>query len=504
MTEWETKAAKPGIDEKTIYELSSTGRCGNALPVPDVPETELPEALLRDEIGLPELSELDVVRHYVRLSQRNFCVDTGMYPLGSCTMKYNPKINESCARYAGFMQAHPLLPEKTVQGNLQLMFDLQEWLKEIGGFAEVSLQPTAGAQGELTALLMMQAYFRDRGETARTQVLIPDSAHGTNPASVTMAGFEALEIPSAKNGDLDLDALAAACDDTVAGLMLTNPNTLGLFERNIEEIVQLVHACGGLVYGDGANMNALAGVVRPGDLGIDIMHYNLHKTFGTPHGGGGPGSGPVGASAELASYLPGPIVHRAAEAEHENARADFILSSPENTIGRMSGNFGSFGVFVRAYAYILQHGAKGLRENSLHAVLNANYLCKRLRDTYPLAYDRNCMHEFVLEGRVEGTDVRAIDISKRLLDFGFHSPTTYFPLIVTEALMIEPTETESKQTLDAYVEAMKSIAEEAVKKPELLHKAPNTTPVGRLDEVRAARELKLREDRHNPMKPTKR
>jgi glycine cleavage system P protein (glycine dehydrogenase) subunit 2 len=480
-----------GIDESTVYELSSAGRGGNMLPAPDVPEAELPDDLLRDEIGLPELSELDVVRHFIRLSQRNFCVDTGFYPLGSCTMKYNPKINEVCARIEGFAQAHPMQPEETVQGNLALMFDLQEWLKEIGGFAKVSLQPTAGAQGELTALLMMRAYFRDRGETDRTQVLIPDSAHGTNPASTTMAGFEALEIPSDENGDLDLDALAAACDDSVAGLMLTNPNTLGLFERDIEEVVRRVHECGGLVYGDGANMNALAGVVRPGELGIDIMHYNLHKTFGTPHGGGGPGSGPLGANAKLASFLPGPIVARATK---DKGSSDcFTLFFPEKTIGRMSSHFGNFGVFVRAHAYILQHGAEGLRENSLHAVLNANYLRARLSDIYPLPYDRTCMHEFVVEGKIEGANVRAVDISKRLLDFGFHPPISYFPLIVSEALMIEPTETESKQTLDAFIEAMTVIAEEASSKPEQLRTAPHTMPVGRLDEVRAARQLKLRE-----------
>jgi glycine dehydrogenase subunit 2 len=306
-----------------------------------------------------------------------------------------------------------------------------------------------------------------------------------------MAGFEALEIPSNENGGLDLDALAVACDDSVAGLMLTNPNTLGLFERDIEEIVRRVHGCGGLVYGDGANMNALAGVVRPGELDIDIMHYNLHKTFATPHGGGGPGSGPLGVNSKLASYLPGPIVSRVMRIEDSCAYFTFFF--PEKTIGRMSSHFGSFGVFVRAYAYILQHGAEGLRQNSLHAVLNANYLCKRLRDIYPLSYDRTCMHEFVLEGKIEGTDIRAMDISKRLLDFGFHPPTTYFPLIVPEALMIEPTETESKQTLDAFIEAMTVIAEEASSMPEQLHTAPHTMPVGRLDEVRAARQLKLRE-----------
>lgn len=478
--------------ESTVYELSSAGRRACHIQPPDVPESELPDELLRDKIGLPELSQLDVVRHFVRLSQRNFGVDTGFYPLGSCTMKYNPKINEVCARLEGFAQAHPLQPEETVQGSLEVMFNLQEWLKEIGGFAEVSLQPTAGAQGELTALLMMRGYFRDRGETARTQILIPDSAHGTNPASTTMAGFEALEIPSNENGDVDLDALAAACDNSVAGLMLTNPNTLGLFERNIEEVVRRVHGCGGLVYGDGANMNALVGVARPGELGIDIMHYNLHKTFATPHGGGGPGSGPLGANPKLADYLPGPIVRSDTTGDEQASR--FSLFSPERSIGRMSAHFGSFGVFVRAYAYILHHGAEGLRENSLHAVLNANYLRATLREIYPLAYDRTCMHEFVLEGKIEGSDIRAMDISKRLLDFGFHPPITYFPLIVPEAMMVEPTETESKQILDAFVEAMKAIAEEATSAPERLHAAPHTMPVGRLDEVRAARQLKLRDE----------
>ena len=481
---------KPGNGEKTVYELSVPGRLSLELPAPDVPEAELPQSLLREANGLPELAELDVVRHYVHLSQRNFGVDTGFYPLGSCTMKYNPKINEASARLEGFAATHPLQDEHTVQGNLELMFRLQGWLEEIGGFAAVSLQPTAGAQGELTALLMMRAYFRDQGETGRTQVLIPDSAHGTNPASTTMAGFEVLEIPSDANGNVDLAALEAACDESVAGLMLTNPNTLGLFESQLEEVVRRVHACGGLVYGDGANMNALAGIVRPGELGIDVMHFNLHKTFGTPHGGGGPGSGPLGAKEKLADYLPGPIVHIE---DSDEASPRYTLISPSRSIGRMNAHFGSFGVFVRAYAYILHHGAAGLRANSEHAVLNANYLRTRLRDTFCVPYDRSCMHEFVAEGRVEGSDVRAIDISKRLLDYGFHPPSNYFPLIVHEALMIEPTETENRQTLDAFVEAMKQIANEAATTPELLHGAPHETPVGRLDEVRAARHLKVRE-----------
>ena len=475
--------------EPTVYELSAPGRRGCEMPAPDVPEAELPQGLLRAGNDLPELSELDVVRHFVRLSQRNFGVDSGFYPLGSCTMKYNPKANEASARLEGFTATHPLQPESAVQGNLELMFRLQEWLKQIGGFASVSLQPTAGAQGELTALLMMSAYFRDRGESGRTQVLIPDSAHGTNPASTTMAGFDVLEIPSDADGNVDLDALDAVCDESVAGLMITNPNTLGLFEAHLEEVVARVHACGGLVYGDGANMNALAGIVRPGNLGIDVMHYNLHKTFGTPHGGGGPGSGPLGANEVLADYLPGPIV----DAETTRADEHFVLQSPQRSIGRMNAHFGSFGIFVRAYAYILHHGAEGLRANSAHAVLNANYLRTQLRETFRVPFDRTCMHEFVVEGSLEDSDVRAVDIAKRLLDFGFHPPITYFPLIVPEALMIEPTETESRQTLDAFVAAMQQIAEEAAATPELLQTAPHELPVGRLDEVRAARQLKVRD-----------
>ncbi len=480
-------------DEKTVYELSVDGKHGLTMPPSDVPETELPPELLRDRVGLPELSELDVVRHFVRLSQRNFGVDTGFYPLGSCTMKYNPKINEAVARLEGFAATHPLQSAATVQGNLAVMYELQQWLKEIGGFDTVSLQPTAGAQGELTALLMMRAYFQDRGETQRTQVLIPDSAHGTNPASTTMAGFDALEIPSDASGNIDLDALDAACDDSLVALMLTNPNTLGLFESQLEEIVTRVHASGAFVYGDGANMNALAGIVRPGDLGIDIMHFNLHKTFGTPHGGGGPGSGPLGANENLAAYLPGPIVRtEPGTTAHQTA---FSFYTPARTIGRMNAHYGSFGVFLRAYAYILQHGVAGLRANSEHAVLNANYLRVKLRDYFTQPFDRACMHEFVLEGRLKGTDVRAVDIAKRLLDFGIHPPITYFPLVVPEAMMIEPTETESKLVLDAFLAAMRAIAQEAQTTPEVLLSAPHTTPVGRLDEVRAARELKLSEVR---------
>lgn len=470
----------------TVYELSVAGRHGVDLSPCDVPLAPLP-AGVRADCGLPELSQLDVVRHYSALSQRNFGVDTGFYPLGSCTMKYNPKINEEIARIPAFADSHPLQQPETAQGNLELMFELQQWLAEIGGFAGVSLQPAAGAHGEFTGLLMMHAYHRDRGDHQRTRILIPDSAHGTNPASTTMAGFTAVELPSDKRGNIDIEAVRAACDDTVAGIMLTNPNTLGLFEEQIEQVVALVHGCGGLVYGDGANMNALAGIARPGDLGIDVMHFNLHKTFSTPHGGGGPGAGPVGVSACLADFLPGPVI--AMQSGTEGPR--YVLEEPAKSIGRVSSFFGNFGMFVRAYAYIARHGAAGLRENSEHAVLNANYLRVKLRDVFAVPFDRINMHEFVCRGAIDGTAIRALDVSKRLLDYGFHPPTNYFPLIVPEALMIEPTETESKPTLDDFVAAMRAIAEEALSDPALITGAPHVTPVGRLDEVKAARELVL-------------
>jgi glycine dehydrogenase subunit 2 len=483
------------VSEPTLYELGVPGRSAIDWPEPDVPEEPIPEALIRDDNGLPELSQLDVVRHYLRLSQRNFGVDSGFYPLGSCTMKYNPKLGERIAALPGFADTHPLQDEADVQGNLAVMHRLQRWLAEIGGFAEVSLQPAAGAQGELTALLMMRAYHLDRGDAGRTQVLIPDSAHGTNPASTAMAGYEVLELPTDARGNVDLRALEAACDERVAGIMITNPNTLGLFEEQIEDVVARVHACGGLVYGDGANMNALAGVLRPGDLGIDLMHFNLHKTFATPHGGGGPGSGPLAASSRLRDFLPGPIVSvdTTASADDETGEPRLTLVDPPKSIGPMCSFFGNFGTLLRAYAYVRTLGAEGLRTSSLHATLNANYLRVALRDTYPVPYDRSNMHEFVCQGRIEGSDVTAFDVSKRLMDHGFHPPTNYFPLIVKEALMIEPTETESKATLDAFVDAMRAIAEEAVASPEVVRTAPHTTPVRRLDEVRAARHPVLAE-----------
>ena len=490
------------MSEPTLYDKSVAGRTAVDLPSLDVPPTGLPADLLREDNGLPELSQLDVMRHYLRLSHRNFGVENGFYPLGSCTMKYNPKTSEGTARLDGFANTHPLQDPDGIQSNLAIMYWLQEWLKEIGGFASVSLQPAAGAHGELTGLLMIRAYHLARGDGRRRQILIPDSAHGTNPASTSMAGFTVLQIPSDDRGNIDLEAVRAACDESVAGMMLTYPNTLGLLEEQIEEVTELVHSCGGLVYGDGANMNALTGVVRPADLGIDVMHYNLHKTFSTPHGGGGPGSGPVAASAALADYLPGPMVAvaptaNATAASTLDAAADaetpalYGLVDPPSSIGRMCTFYGNFAMLVRAYAYIRMHGAEGLRQNALHAVLNANYLRVGLRRTYPVPFDRINMHEFVCEGRIEGSRVRALDISKRLIDYGFHPPTNYFPLIVLEALMIEPTETESRETLDAFVDALRRIAIEAVEDPALLESAPVSTPVGRLDEVRAARQLVL-------------
>ena len=479
--------------EHLMCELSVPGRVGFRFPDLDVPSTSLPENLVRDELPLPELAEVDVVRYFTRLSQLNHGIDIGFYPLGSCTMKYNPKINEETARIPGFANLHPLQPIETSQGALALMYHLQEWLKEIGGFAGVSLQPAAGAHGELTGVLIIRAYHLARGDTNRTKILIPDSAHGTNPATSAMSGLQVIELRSDARGNVDLEALREHCDDTLAGLMLTNPNTLGLFDENVVEVNRMVHEAGGLVYGDGANMNALLGIVRLGDLGFDILHYNLHKTFSTPHGGGGPGSGPVAVSAELVDFLPDPVV---GIIEEESPESDlpplYGFVTPPQTIGRVKAFQGHFGMFVRAYTYIRMHGADGLRKVSELAVLNANYLMARLKDTYHIPYERVCMHEFVAEGRwSDSPDVHALDISKRLMDFNFHPPTNYFPLIVHESLMIEPTETESKENLDAFVEVMIKIAEEAKHNPEMLKTAPHNTPFGRLDEVKAAKELVL-------------
>jgi len=471
------------MSEPLIYELSHPGRIGANLPGLDVPAAPLPEGT-RDSLPLPEVAEVDLVRHYVRLSQMNFSIDTGFYPLGSCTMKYNPVVNEAAARLPGFADLHPLQPAESAQGAMQLMCELQGMLAEIAGFAAVSLQPAAGAQGELTGTLMMRQYLRDKGETGRNVILVPDSAHGTNPATSTMAGMKVVTLRSDDRGNVDLAALRefiAGHGAELVGLMLTNPNTLGLFDEHVEEIIRLVHTAGGLVYGDGANFNALLGIVQPGALGFDVMHYNLHKTFSTPHGGGGPGAGPVGAGAALADYLPGPVV--------KEANGHYTWHMPPRSIGQVKTFYGNFGVLVRAYTYIRMLGAAGLRAVSENAVLNANYLQARLKDTYPVPYgDRLCMHEFVAQGILEGAPgVHTLDIAKRLIDYGMHPPTIYFPLIVPEALMIEPTETESRETLDAFVEAMERIAEEARADPDLLHTAPHVTPVRRLDEVEAAR-----------------
>jgi len=477
--------------EPTIYELSSPGRTGISFPKPDVPYAQLPDTLIRTSLPLPELAEVDVVRHFVALSKFNYSVDGGFYPLGSCTMKYNPKINEDTARLPGFTFTHPLQPPETVQGNLLLMYQLQEWFKEISGFTAVTLQPAAGAHGELTGVLIMRAYHKERGDTKRIKMLIPDSAHGTNPASSSMSGLSTVQIPSDSHGNVDLAPLKAACDDTVVGLMLTSPNTLGLFDEHLEQVIKLVHDCGGLVYGDGANLNALLGILRPADIGFDLMHFNLHKTFSTPHGGGGPGSGPVGVSGKLADYLPSPLVGVIEQGRDEQPPL-FGYITPGKSIGRVKAFNGHFGMFVRAYTYCIMHGANGLRQVAEYAVLNANYIKARLKDVYTIPFDRTCMHEFVAEGQwADAPGIRALDVAKRLMDYDFHPPTNYFPLIVHEALMIEPTETENKATLDAFADALLKIAEEAKSQPELLKQAPHKTPFGRMDEVKAARELVL-------------
>lgn len=480
------------MTEPTIYELSSPGRTGVRYPQPDVPLSELPQELVREDLPLPELSELNVIRHFMHLSHLNYSIDSGFYPLGSCTMKYNPKINEEMARLPGFAFTHPLQPVETVQGNLALMYELQEYLKEITGFDAVTLQPAAGAQGEFTGVMIIRAYHKSRGDTKRTKILVPDSAHGTNPATSAMSGYEVVHIPSDSRGNVDIESLRAACDETVAGLMLTNPNTLGLFEEQVVEVNHIVHQAGGLVYGDGANLNALLGIARPADLGFDIMHLNLHKTFSTPHGGGGPGSGPVAVKAAFKEFLPGPIVEVLEEGDDEEVPPMFGFYQPTQSIGRVKAFHGHFGMMVRAYTYISIHGAEGLRKVSEFAVLNANYLQARVRGTYKIPYDRICKHEFVVEGVWDDAPgVHALDIAKRLMDYNFHPPTNYFPLIVREALMIEPTETETKQTLDRFADVMLKIADEAHQQPELLHEAPHSTPVGRLDEVKAAKELVL-------------
>ena len=470
------------MPEKLIHELSAPGRIGVSLPDCDVPATAIPPGLARASLKLPEADELTVIRHFTRLSQKNFSIDSHFYPLGSCTMKYNPKVNEQVAGLRGWRDAHPLVGDEFSQGALELIYKLQESLNEIGGFAVGSLQPAAGAHGELSGIFIIRAWHVSRGDLKRTKMLIPDSAHGTNPASCTMAGFTTLPVPSDAEGGVDLAALKAAlageAGKEIAGIMITNPNTLGLFDRNIEEIARLVHEAGGLVYGDGANMNAVTGVFKPGNSGIDVMHFNLHKTFSTPHGGGGPGAGYVGVRKDLGDFLPGPIAAKKGDA--------YALAMPSKSIGRVKSFYGNFGVLVRAYAYVRMLGATGLRRLAENAVLNANYLKVKVEKSFKVKYPRRCMHEFVAMGDI-APGIHTLDIAKRLIDYGFHPPTIYFPLIVPEAIMIEPTEPEDKETLDAFAEVLAKIAEEAVTNPDLLHHAPTTTPVGRLDEVAAAR-----------------
>ena len=479
------------LDRRLLMERSVRGRLGTTLPPLDVPEQPLPpKEHLRDSLELPEVSEGEVVRYFTHLSQMNFSVDTNYYPLGSCTMKYNPKINDELAQLPGLSQIHPLQPEETVQGALKLMHQLQGYLSEIVGMEATSLATMAGAQGELAGMLMIRAHHLSRGDANRKVVLVPDSAHGTNPASATMAGFRVVTVPSDDQGNMDMDALKGGCTPELAGLMLTLPNTLGLFETNILEICRAVHQAGGLVYGDGANMNALLGRTKLGELGFDVLHLNLHKTFSTPHGGGGPGAGPVSAGSLLAPFLPSPVVEVRVDGE---TGKKYHLATPENTVGRAAAFHGNFGVLVRAYAYIRSLGATGLRETSENAVIGANYILKGLKEEYHLPYDRSCMHEVVFSAREQRANgVRAMDIAKRLIDYGIHPPTMYFPLIVDEALMIEPTETESKETLDNFIHVMKAIAQEAQDNPEMLKEAPHHTPNSRLDEARAARRPDLR------------
>jgi glycine cleavage system P protein (glycine dehydrogenase) subunit 2 len=500
---------------ETIFEKSKQGRRAAVLPDAEVPETPLdeliPARLLRDEPPrLPEVAEPEIVRHYNRLSRRNFDLDTGLYPLGSCTMKHNPRLNERVAALPGHARLHPAQDPKRAQGALELMWLLQESLAEICGLPHVSLQPSAGSHGELAGLLLTRAFHADRGE-ARTKVLAPDTAHGTNPASVTMAGYEIVKVATDERGGVEMDDLRAKVDDEVACLMLTNPNTLGLFDENIAEIAATIHAAGGTLYYDGANLNAVMGHSRPGDMGFDIVHVNLHKSFSQPHGGGGPGAGPIAVSERIEPFLPRPQVVRRPLAADRNGADGMAVDGGDGfvydldherpkSIGRLRGFQGNFGVFVRSYAYILSLGADGLAEASETAVLNANYLKARLAEGragkhLPVAFERHCMHEFVLSGKPMKRElgVATLDLAKRLLDFGFHPPTVYFPLLVEEALMVEPTETETKESLDAFADAIDRILAEAEQDPDKAKNAPYTTPVRRLDEVKATRKPVLRQ-----------
>ena len=470
---------------RTIFDYRKRSGTGGILPKLDVPgkgsSDLLPSQLIRrSEPRIPNLSEPEVVRHYTALSKLNYGVDDGLYPLGSCTMKYNPKVNEDVARLAGFASIHPGTDPQLAQGSLAVMYDMSRLLRSITGMADITLQPAAGAHGEVTGMFLIKRCFEARGEVDRTRILLPDSAHGTNPASAAAAGFSVTEIKSGPDGLVDLNELSGELDDTVAGVMLTVPNTLGIFEENIIKITAMVHAAGGLCYFDGANLNSFLGYARPGDMGADVFHFNLHKTMSSPHGGGGPGSGPVAVSEGLVPFLPVPRVKR-------NGDSYELDWDQPQSIGSMHSFYGNFGVFLKAYAYILTLGDEGLRQVGENAVLNANYLQERLKKTYRLPYDRLCKHEFVLTGKGIADGISTLDIAKRLIDYGFHPPTIYFPLIVHEALMIEPTETESRETLDRFAEALEKIAHEAKENPQLLHEAPHTAPTRRLDQTRAAR-----------------
>ncbi len=477
------------IDRKLLMDRSSPGRIGATLPPLDVPKQKLPpNNYLRDNIDLPELSESELVRYFSKLSQFNFSIDHNFYPLGSCTMKYNPKINDEIASMKGLSNLHPLQDESTIQGALKLMFELQESLCEITGMDNISLAPMAGADGELAGMLMTKAYHLSNKNPQRKKILIPDSAHGTNPASAAMAGFEVITLPSDPKGNTDIEALKSSVDETLAGLMITLPSTLGLFDTNILDVCKIVHNAGGIVYGDGANLNSLLGRVKLGELGFDIIHSNLHKTFTQPHGGGGPGAGPVIIKKFLSDYLPSPIV------KYNQKTNYYSLYSPINTIGKMGAFHGNFGALVRAYSYIKTLGGSGINQISQNAVINANYIRTQLKDYFTLPFDRTCMHEVVLSAKdyKQKYNISALDIAKRLIDYGIHPPTMYFPLIIDEALLIEPTETESKDTLDYFIEVMKTISKEAKDNPELLHNAPHNTPNTRVDEALAARNPNLR------------
>ncbi len=476
-----SKAGTSGLilNEPLLWEKGKKGRKGMSIPHSDVPSASIDDSLIGEPVDFPDLSEVDVVRHYTRLSQWNFGVDTGMYPLGSCTMKYNPKINEKLASLPEIGTAHPMLDESDNQGLLQLIYELQNYLAEITGLDSVSLQPAAGAHGELAGMLIFNGYH-EANNSKRTKILIPDTAHGTNPASASLCGYKSIPVKSDKNGILNADDVAALMDEETAGIMLTNPNTLGLFEQQVKKVADIVHAKGGLVYGDGANMNAVLGVADMKKCGIDVLHLNLHKTFSTPHGGGGPGAGPVCVTKELEKYLPSPRVYKEGDT--------YTLKDEPETVGRIHAFHGNFGVLVRAYSYLLSMGTEGLKQVSQLAVLNANYIKEQLKDTYHLPYPQTCMHECVFtDQHQQENKVTTLDIAKRLIDCGYHPPTIYFPLMVQGAIMIEPTETECKDDIDQFIATMKEIAREAVETPDIVRSAPQITKVRRLDEVQAAR-----------------